>query len=140
MENLTRYDPFGEDIGQFLPGFFQPASRRTAVDSLLKMDVVDTEQAYLVSIDLPGLNKEEIHVSVYENQLSINAERREENEAQPGKATILLSERGFGKISRTVALPQALDDTAAQATHQNGVLYLTLPKRASSMAKKLKIN
>ena len=140
MANLTRYDPFVDELAQLLPGFFQPISRRAAVETQLKMDVVDAEHAYLVSVDLPGLKKDEIHVSIYENQLTINAERREEKDAQSAKVSLLLSERGFGKISRTIALPQALDDSAAQARHENGVLYLTLPKRASSMARKLDIH
>lgn len=140
MANLTRYAPFEDELAQLLPGFFQPISRRAAsADSLVKMDVVDTEQAYLVSVDLPGLKKDEIHVSIYENQLTINAERREEKEAG-AKSSVLLSERSYGKISRTIALPQLLDDSSAQAKHENGVLHLTLPKRASSMAKKLDIN
>ena len=130
MANITRLDP----LDDLFRGFFvrpvdfngtqqQPPS--------IKMDVKEQGDNYLVHAELPGVKKEDIHVVVDGNQVSISAEIKQEKEIKEGER-ILRSERYFGKVSRSFQLGQEIDDTNAAAKFNEGVLELTLPKRAAS--------
>jgi HSP20 family protein len=125
-------------FGNLLPAFFQPVVGRRR-EPQLRCDVWETEEAYLVSAEVPGVKKGEPQVSIFGNQVSISAELRKEVDVN-AKAQMLMSERGYGKVQRTIALPLEIDEGAAQARHVDGVLHLTLPKKASSPAKKLEIH
>jgi HSP20 family protein len=142
MENLTRFDPFERDpfeeaLGGLLPTFFQPVTGRRREPSI-KFDVWETEDAYLVSAEVPGVRKEDLQVSLSGNQVSIAGEQRKEVDVK-AKAEMLLNERRYGKMQRTIALPLEIDESSAQARHADGVLHLTLPKKASSLAKRIEI-
>jgi HSP20 family protein len=143
MANVARYDPwerdpFDEMFGSMLPAFFQPVTGRRR-EPQIKFDVWETDEAYLVSAEVPGVRKEDLQVSIFGNQLSISAEQRKEVDVN-AKAAMLLNERSYGKTQRTLSLPVEIDDTKAEARHADGVLHLTLPKKASSLAKKLEIH
>lgn len=137
MANITRIDP----LDDLFRGFFvrpvdfngtpqQPPS--------IKMDVKEQGDNYLVHAELPGVKKEDIHVVVDGNQVSISAETRQEKEVKEGER-VLRSERYFGKVSRSFQLGQEIDDTKAAAKFTDGVLELTLPKRTASPNKRLNI-
>ena len=137
MANITRIDP----LDDLFRGFFvrpvdfngtqqQPPS--------IKMDVKEQGDNYLVHAELPGVKKEDIHVVVDGNQVSISAEVKQEKEVKEGER-VLRSERYFGKVSRSFQLGQEIDDTKAAAKFNEGVLELTLPKRTASPNKRLAI-
>jgi HSP20 family protein len=151
MANISLWDPlsFGStparlagDLLGSLPSLLQPVTR--AMDSGFRMDVAENENAYRLAIDLPGVRKEDIQVSVHENQLTITAELRDEKaangDAGSEQANWLVRERAFGKVSRTIALPEKVDDTSAEARYTDGVLYLTLPKSRVTAAKRLTVH
>jgi len=102
----------------------------------LKLDVVETPEAYVVKAEAPGVAKDKIEVKVEDRDVTISAEFREEAEAN-GKA--LWTERTYGKSSRTIRLPEAVDADGAQARHVDGVLQLTLPKVAKTSRKQITI-
>ena len=137
MANITRLDP----LDDLFRGFFvrhvdfngtaqQPPS--------IKMDVKEQGDTYVVHAELPGVKKEDIHVVVDGNQVSISAEVKQEKEIKEGER-VLRSERYFGKVSRSFQLGQEIDDTKAAAKFIEGVLELTLPKRAASPNKRLTV-
>jgi HSP20 family protein len=99
----------------------------------------ETEQAYLVSAEVPGVSKQDLQVSIQGNQVSISTEMRKEMDVN-AKAEMLVNERSYGKMQRTFSLPLEIDDAGAEAKHVDGVLHLTLPKKASSIGKKLQIH
>ncbi|MCX8085720.1 MAG: Hsp20/alpha crystallin family protein [Rhodocyclaceae bacterium] len=139
MSKLTRYDPFDD----FFRGFFVRPIEMGALGSVaeapsIKIDVKEQEKAYVVHAELPGVKKEDIHVTIDGPLVSISAERKEEKEVKEGER-ILRSERYFGKVSRSFQLGQDIDDTAATAKFTDGVLELTLPKKAATQSKRLKI-
>jgi HSP20 family protein len=105
----------------------------------IKIDVKEQEKAFLVHAEMPGIKKEDIHVTIDGPLVSISAERKLEKDVKEGEV-VLRSERYFGKISRSFQLGQDIDDAAANAKFTDGVLELTLPKKAASQSKRLTID
>jgi len=101
------------------------------------VDVKETAEAYTVSAELPGLKKDEIQVEIEGNEVTISAETRRE-EKKDGEKYLRL-ERSFGKTARRFALPQDLDETKAVAKFTDGVLELTLPKKAAVTGRKVAV-
>jgi HSP20 family protein len=139
MANITRFDP----LDDLFRGFFvRPVDLNTPgqqVPPSIKMDVKEQGDDYLVHAELPGVKKEDIHVVVDGNQVSISAEVKQEKEVKEGER-VLRSERYFGKVSRSFQLGQEIDDAKATAKFNEGVLELTLPKRVASPNKRLAID
>lgn len=137
MANLTRIDPFDDLFRGFFvrPVDFNGQPQQTPA---IRMDVKEQANTYLVHAELPGVKKEDIHVVVDGNQVSISAEIHQEKEIREGERT-LRSERYFGKLSRSFQLEQDLDDERAVARFADGVLELTLPKRVANPSKRLSI-
>ena len=141
MANLTRYNPFDETFDDLLKGFFvRPVSYDEKVQPQvgIRMDVTEGEQAYVVHADIPGVKKEDIHVTIDGNQVAISAEAKAQREEKDGEK-VLRSERSYGKAYRAFTLEQDVDEASAQARYADGVLELTLPKKAASSAKRLSI-
>ena len=137
MANITRIDPFDDLFRGF---FVRPVDfdGAPAQPPTIKMDVKEQSDSYLIHADLPGVKKEDIHVVVDGNQVSISAEVKQEKETKEGER-VLRSERYFGKVSRSFQLGQEIDDGKAVAKFNDGVLELTLPKRTETTSKRLSI-
>jgi HSP20 family protein len=136
--NLRRFDPFG-DIDDLFKGFFvRPMQLEGQPPMQIRMDVKEDDNAYTVHADIPGVKKEDIQVSIDGNQVSISAEVKKQTEEKQGERT-LRSERYYGKVFRSFTLAHDVDESKAQAKYNDGVLELTLPKKAVSAAKKLAI-
>ncbi|MGB4466805.1 MAG: Hsp20/alpha crystallin family protein [Azovibrio sp.] len=139
MSNIIRHDPLDELFrGFFVRPMDLNAGNAPATAPSIRMDVKEQENAYVVHAELPGVKKEDIHVTVDGNQVSISAEVRQENEEKEGER-ILRSERYFGKVFRSFQLAQDIDDSQAVAKFNDGVLELTLPKRAATSSKRLAV-
>ena len=145
MANISRYDPFNlvsldpfGDIDDLFKGFLVRPTREGLPQMQIKMDVKEDDNAYTVHADIPGVKKEDIHVSIEGNQVSISAESKTEKEEKKGEK-VLRSERYYGKVARSFTLAHDVDEAKAQAKYNDGVLELTLPKKATTSAKKLAI-
>jgi len=144
MANMTRFDPFSvsafDPLEDVLNGFFRPVSlTRENSQTQIRIDVRENANSYVVHAEIPGVNKEDIHVTIDGSQVSLSAETRRENETREGERA-LRSERYYGKLSRTFVLENEIDESQAEAHYKNGVLELVLPKKAQTSAKKLTIN
>lgn len=139
--DLTRFDrPFGGLQELFEQFGMQPFGRGGQSMPSIRMDVSETPQAYTVKADIPGVQKEDIKVSIEGSQVSISAESRSGKEEKEGE-TVVRSERSYGRQSRSFTLGSEIDDAKASARYENGVLELTLPKRGGgSGAKHLSIS
>ncbi|MBS1209656.1 MAG: heat-shock protein Hsp20 [Proteobacteria bacterium] len=137
MANIVRADPF-EDL--FRGFFVRPVEFGSGmVEPLnIKLDVREAGDTYIVHAELPGMKKEEIHVQIDGSVLSIAAERKQEREVKEGER-ILRTERSFGRHARSIDLGVDLDDARASAKFTDGVLELTLPKKAGPKSKRLTI-
>lgn len=99
-------------------------------------EILDEEKSYSISLDIPGLKKEEIDIEVKDNHLHVTGERK----APQGQDNLLRSERKYGKFSRVFSLPQNVDAESIQAKFENGVLEITLPKEEKSTTRKISIS
>ena len=142
MANITRYDPFDVALDPFddlFRGFLRPVRFEGQPQPMqIKMDVKEDDKAYTVHAEIHGVKKEDIHVTIEGNQVSISAETKKEKEEKEGEK-VLRSERYYGKVYRSFTLGQDVDEATATAKYNEGVLDLTLPKKATSSAKKLAI-
>ncbi len=131
------FDDFFKDIA---PGFYvRPLHGDTLpAPSQIKVDVKETEGGYTVQAEVPGVPKEDIHVSVEGNVVSLRAEVRQLDQKTEGEK-VLRSERYYGSVARSFQLPVDIDAAQAKAKYDNGVLTLTLPKKLNNAAQRLNI-
>jgi HSP20 family protein len=104
----------------------------------IRLDLSETDNAYVVKAEIPGVKKGDIDVRVDGNQVTISAEvKQDKEEKKDGR--VLRSERRYGYASRTFSLAHDVDQGAADAKYANGVLELKLPKKAPASGKRLPI-
>lgn len=138
LNPLARFDPFS-DMEELMRDFFTPALRlRDGGAPRIRVDISETEQAYLVQADIPGVSKDDINVSIDGNRVVISAELKNERELRDGGKTVR-SEREYGQQYRSFVLPHEVDESGAQARYENGVLLLDLPKKAGTGGRQLAI-
>lgn len=142
MVSITRFDPFSTNLNELFEGLLlRPIRFDTNGDQQLsmKVDVKQDDKAYTVSADMPGVKKDDIHVQVDGNLVTIDAEVKKEKEEKKDER-VVRSERYYGKLSRSFTLDTEVDETAVDAQYADGVLKLTLPKKAKSNAKKIAVH
>ena len=136
MKNLTRFDPFRSFVG-FDPFrsmdelFYLPRApffRAVPTEPEMKMDLSEDDKTFYLKAEIPGVKKEDIHIAIDGNEVSISAEMKKEREEGKGE-TVLRSERYYGRWSRSFSLGHAVDESKAEAKYTDGVLILTLPKK-----------
>ena len=139
MANILRYNPTDNAFDDLFRGFFmRPVRFEGQPEIQIKLDVSEDAKAYSVHAEIPGVKKEDIHVTIDGSQVAISAEVKNEKEVKEGEK-LLRSERYFGKVSRTFVLDQDVDEDTAQAKYADGVLELRLPKRSSAKSKSIAI-
>ena len=102
-----------------------------------KSDMVETDKAIEVSIELPGMEMKDIEVTVNDDMLTVKGEKKIERQEE--KKGYYLSERSYGAIYRTIPLPPGVDGEKAEASFKNGVLTIKLPQTPEAQAKVRKI-
>ncbi|PPB81492.1 HSP20 family protein [Albidovulum inexpectatum] len=102
-------------------------------NSEAKSDVVQTDGAVEVSIELPGMDMKDIEVTVTDDMLTVKGEKKIERQEE--KKGYYLSERSYGAIYRTIPLPPGVDGEKAEATFKNGVLTIRLPQTPEAQAR-----
>ena len=101
------------------------------------LDVFDDKDNLTVKVELPGLKKDEIGLSLHEGVLTISGERKQERERREGET--FRSERYFGKFQRSVTLPSAVDASKVTATYRDGILTVELPKAEEAKPKQIAV-
>lgn len=111
----------------------------------IRMDVAENDDAYVVHAEIPGVEKDDINVTIDGSQITISAEVTKNTEHKGGgeqdkdKDKVLRTERYYGKIFRSFTLGQDVDEEGAEAKYNSGVLELRLPKKATATTRKLTI-
>jgi len=135
-------DQFGRLVESMFEDFFAPlagGSRWTDANaSVPRLDMTESESAYEVQAEMPGVEKEDLKVAIDHQRVTIEGECRKANERREGE-NVVYSERSARKFMRSFTLPSEVDDGAAQAKLENGVLHLTLPKKQGSPVRRLQI-
>jgi len=152
MNGITRYSPFSSvparfdplwDIDDMFNNFMMrtfPLSREgMEMEPQIKMDVKEADGKYLVNAEIPGVSKDDIHVTVDGNRVSISAEVKQEKDVKEGER-VIRSERSYGMAARSFTLAEEVDRDQIQAKYNNGVLELTLPKKPGASRKEISIS
>jgi len=135
--------------GNFFDDFFRDMSPGFMIKPLhgdplpgpaqIKIDVKESDAAYLVNAEVPGVAKEDIHVTLDGSVVTLRAEIKQEDSTGKEHKS-LRTERYYGEVARSFQLPVDIETAEASAKYENGILTLTLPKkRASGSVQKLKI-
>ncbi len=114
-----------EDIGSQFGG-----GRMDWQAGAISVDVADHDDEFVVTADLPGFEKDDIDVTLRDNRLRISAEQ--ESEIEEGDEEYIRQERSQRSMSRTITLPDPVDESSVSAEYRNGVLTITLPKLGGS--------
>ena len=140
MANITRFSPFDDAFDDLFRGFFvRPVGFESPVGAAqFRVDVSENDNAYTLRAEIPGVKKEDINVTIDGDTVAISAEVKHEKDVKDGER-MLRSERYYGKVYRAFTLGQAVDEAGANARYANGVLELTLPKKAAVQAKRVTI-
>jgi len=101
-------------------------------------DMIETDNEYLVEVDLPGMSKKDITINCQDNVLSIEGERKRESKEEHNG--YLRNERYFGTFKRAIMLPASILDDKIKATFKEGVLRVTVPKAEKSKRKTVAID
>lgn len=141
MSNLRLLDPvFGDNFETAMRRFFSPTQFESEGPQLkMRIDVTESDNAYAVKADIPGVKKEDINVSIDGNVVRIDAQAKSEKETRGDGEKVLRSERYFGSISRAFSLDQEIDSAKVEAKYADGVLSLQLPKKAQAESRKIAI-
>lgn len=148
MSMLTRWNPFKsaaspiaamQDFDELFRGLGSRALMRDmelAPD--IRIDVDEDDTSFRVSAEIPGVDKDDISVTVEGGQVSISAELKRESYGKDQNR--IHSERSFGRAFRSFSLPCEVDQEKAEARYEKGVLHLTLPKRPNGSSRRIAIS
>ncbi|MBX3609524.1 MAG: Hsp20/alpha crystallin family protein [Hydrogenophaga sp.] len=135
---ISRGNLFDDLFRDVAPGFFVKPLHGDALPAQMKVDVKEVGNAYAIDAEVPGVAKDDIHVTIEGNVVTLRAEVKQADAQRDGER-VLRSERYFGAVARSFQLPQDIDESAAKARYDNGVLRLTLPKKAAVAGQRLTI-
>ena len=145
MSSITRWDTSGglsglqEQVNRLFESAFPRRSDNSALTTWAPaVDIYETENELVVKADLPEVSEKDLDVRVENNMLSIRGERKFEQKVE--EENYLRVERTYGTFSRSFSLPNTISTEAIKADYKNGVLTVTLPKRAESKPKQVKVN
>jgi HSP20 family protein len=143
MAQLIRWDPFREMM-QIREAFDRLFDETFALPRLrepmtwtLALDVAEKDNAYIVKASLPGVNPDDIDISITDNVLTIRGETKVEKDIE--KAEYHLRERRYGSFSRSISLPAPVNAEAVEASYENGVLTLHIPKAPEAQPRKIAV-
>lgn len=127
MRDLVRWDPFGElgtTTGRSLA--FAPS-----------FEVKETKDAYVFKADLPGIEEEDLEISLTGSRLTVSGKREEERHEDDDR--FYAYERSYGSFSRSFTLPEGVDPDHAQADLSSGVLTVSVPKRPEVKPRRIEV-
>lgn len=126
-----------KNFSDILDEFFNESLNQRRDSFMPSVDISETEKEFEVSVALPGMKKEDIHVDLENGRLTISGERKFENE-ENGKNYHRV-ETGFGSFNRSFQLPDSIDEESISAKYQDGVLNITINKSEEKVKKQIEI-
>lgn len=143
MADLTIWRPIQElrrEIDRILQDFFGKGGlteRFEGIEWIPAIDVSETDNEIIVKVDIPGVNPEDMEISLSDNVLLIKGEKKKEEEK---KENFYRMERYYGSFMRAIQLPCEVEEDKISAIYKNGVLKIVLPKKPEEKKKIIKIN
>lgn len=124
-----------EDFDKNFETFFGPLSRESSFKPA--SEIVEKENEFLLSVDLPGVKKEDVTIDLHDNILKLSAQRKEEHNSEENG--YLHSERFYGTYERSFRVPKNVSETDVQANLEDGILNIRLPKVESQEKRRIEI-
>lgn len=143
MTNLARYTPtralFHTDFDRFLENFFPNAGQAQGQTAPWRprVELAETESTFMITLDLPGIVKEDVTINFENDVLTVSGERVQTRDNE--NTTYFRSERFYGNFSRSFSFPKGVDVNGIQAGFENGVLTITVPKSDDVKPRKIEI-
>jgi len=136
MSLLVRPEPFSTEFNRLFNTLWeqQPAVSQRWVP---EMDLVETDDHYLLKADLPGMKQEDVAIEFNDGALTISGERKAEYERK--EKGFFRLERSFGKFSRTLTLPEGINPDKINAAFHDGVLEVTIPKPEERKPRRIEV-
>ena len=129
---MIRFAPAGNDLfDSFFDDMFPSFNSGSGI---MRTDIREKDGNYLLDIDLPGYKKEDIKISLYNGNLTIQAEHNETNEEKDARGNILRQERYSGTCSRTFYVGDGIRESDIHAGYENGILTLQIPSEQNKEA------
>ena len=130
-----------DNFGDVFNGFFRtPLTHRSVRKARMPaVDVAETDTAYQVKAELPGIRKEDLDVTVDDGVLTIKAEHND-NQEQTENGQLIRQERSYGKFARSLRLGANVDEETITAEYRDGVLHITLPKAKEVQPRKVEVS
>jgi HSP20 family protein len=136
---VTRYKPSSDVFRPFFDDMLVPFARMGSSMRVPDTDVVERENEIRVVCELPGMRKDEVELSLENNVLTISGEKNEQRREGDDKEMYHLTERRWGRFSRSFVLPREVDQERIQANFENGVLTITVPKSEKARRRRIEI-
>ncbi|HEV2131319.1 MAG TPA: Hsp20/alpha crystallin family protein [Longimicrobiaceae bacterium] len=136
---ITPYRPTTDVFRPLFEDLFRPWSGRGSLLRSPDADIVETESEIRVMVELPGMRAEDVSVDVENNVLTISGEKKEEREEEEEGSTWHLSERRYGRFSRSFLLPRNVEQDQIQARFEDGVLSVTIPKSERAVPRRIQV-
>ena len=126
--------PLQREMNRFFEEFGEGWEALAASRPVPCMDAVETKSGMEITLELPGLSREDVTISIDEDLLTINGEKKSEKESSDRNYRVV--ERSFGRFSRSIHLPRSFDGGKLKATMADGVLKIVAPRRADAAGAK----
>ena len=141
MNTMRRnYYPVYRDMGSIFEDFFNIQNKDTSFGEgkwAPAVDIREDKECFLVIADLPGVEKENMHISLEKNILTLKGSRSyEQRDIQEGFSRV---ERSLGQFHRQFTLPQIADESKISAKYKNGILEISIPKKEQAMEKRIDV-
>ncbi len=139
---LNRWGLWDDDFNRVFQGFLSPmrwVEEATGADLTPAMDVKERDDAYVIKTEMPGVNKDDVSITLENGVLTITGESKSEKEEKEGER-VLRQERRYGKFVRSLRLGTQIDEKGVKASYKDGVLELILPKAEEVKPKKITVD
>ena len=128
------------EVDRLFDDFARSTLATTGNGSLMpSMDITETEKEFVITAELPGLERKDVEISLEDNVLTIRGEKKSETKPDDKNKNVHVSERSYGVFYRVLELPTKVDPSSVQATMSKGVLKITIPKPARPESKKIEV-
>ena len=141
--NMIRHNPFQAfapfiDFANDWEGVFGPANGARQERTIKPaMDIVESEEELTISVELPGLKKDDVKLAIENDVLTLSGEKRFENEEK--KKDYHRVERSYGTFHRSISLPTQVDAGKAEASFEDGILEIRIPRAETAKPKQIEI-
>lgn len=126
-----------DEMNRLFSDFYGETSEKGLASISPALDLLETKDSIQVKVELPGVKKEDVHISIKDDVLTIKGEKKEEKEEKEESRYYM--ERTYGSFSRSVSLPSRIQEDKIKASYKDGVLYIDLPRAEEEKPKEIKV-